>query len=111
MALGDSERTDQKGALRKIAEQPFGRSLLWVVAAGLLAYGLWRLGEGIWGRREVSDEKKRTVKRVESVASSLLNIFLAVTAARIATGSGSSSGGRPHLAACSTRTAARRSCS
>jgi Domain of Unknown Function (DUF1206) len=93
VALGGSERTDQKGALGKIAEQPFGRSLLWIVAAGLLAYGLWRLGEGIWGRREVTDEKKRTVKRVESIASSLINIFLALTAVRIATGSGSSSGG------------------
>jgi hypothetical protein len=93
VALGGSERTDQNGALSKIAEQPFGRSLLWIIAAGLLAYGLWRLGEGIWGRREETDEKKRTLKRVESVASSLLNIFLAVTAVRIATGSGSSNGG------------------
>jgi hypothetical protein len=93
VALGESERTDQKGALQKIAEQPFGRSLLWIIAVGLLAYGLWRLGEGIWGRREVADEKKRTVKRVESVASGLVNILLVVTAVRIATGSGSGSGG------------------
>jgi hypothetical protein len=92
VARGDSERTDQKGALQKIAEQPFGRSLLWVIAAGLLAYGLWRLGEGIWGRREVTDEKKRTLKRVESVASGLVNIALGLTAARVATGSSSGGG-------------------
>ena len=93
VAFGDSERTDQKGALQKIAEQPFGRSLLWIIAAGLLAYGLWRLGEGFWGRREETDDKKRAVKRVVSVASGLVNIALGLTAARVATGSSSSSGG------------------
>ena len=92
VALGDSERTDQKGALQKIAEQPFGQTMLWVVAAGLVAYGLWRIGEGIWGRREETDDKKRTVKRVESVASGLVNIALGLMAARVATGSGGSSG-------------------
>ena len=67
--------------------------MLWIVAVGLLAYGLWRLGEGIWGRREETDEKKRTVKRLESVASGLLNIALSLVAAQIAVGSGSSGDG------------------
>ena len=93
VARGGSARTDQKGALRKIAEPPFGRSLLWVVAAGLLAYGLWRIGEGIWGRREETDEKKRTLKRVESLGSGVLNIILAVTAARLASNASEEGGG------------------
>jgi hypothetical protein len=93
VALGESERTDQKGAMTKIAEQPFGQTLLWIVAAGLLAYGLWRLGEGIWGRREETDDKKRTVKRLESAVSGLINIALSLMAARIALGSGGSGGG------------------
>ena len=88
VARGGSARTDQKGALQKIADQPFGRFLLWVVAVGLLAYGLWRLAEGIWGRRDETDEKKRTLRRVESLASGLVNIVLSVTAARIASGGG-----------------------
>lgn len=88
VARGGSARTDQKGALQKIAEQPFGRSLLWVVAGGLLAYGLWRLGEGIWGRREETDKKKRSLRRIESLVSGLVNILLGVTAARIAVGAG-----------------------
>ncbi|MEP6760183.1 MAG: DUF1206 domain-containing protein [Sporichthyaceae bacterium] len=92
VARGGSARTDQKGALAKIAEQPFGRFLLWVVAAGMLAYGLWRLGEGIWGRREETDEKKRTLKRVESVASGVANIAISITAARFAMGSGGGGG-------------------
>jgi hypothetical protein len=93
VARGGSAQTDQKGAMNKIAEQPFGQTLLWIVAVGLLAYGLWRLGEGIWGRREETDDKKRAVKRLESVASGLINIALSLLAARIAIGSGSSGGG------------------
>jgi hypothetical protein len=92
VARGGSARTDQKGAMHKIAEQPFGQTMLWVVAAGLLAYGLWRLGEGMWGRREETDNKKRTVKRIESVASGLVNIALSLTAARVAMGSGGGKG-------------------
>jgi hypothetical protein len=93
VARGGSARTDQKGAFQKIAEQPFGQTMLWVVAGGLVAYGLWRLGEGIWGRREETDDKKRTVKRVESVASGLINIALGLTSARVAMGSGGSGNG------------------
>jgi hypothetical protein len=92
VARGASERTDQEGALRRIAEQPFGRSLLWLVAVGLVAYGLWRIGEGIYGRREETDEKTRTLKRGESLASGVLNIILALTAARLAAGGGKNGG-------------------
>jgi hypothetical protein len=92
VARGGSARTDQDGALRTIADQPFGRTLLWLVAGGLAAYGLWRLGEGIWGRREETDGKKRAVKRVESLGSAALNVLLAVSAARIAVRSEQSGG-------------------
>lgn len=92
VARGGAARTDQQGALRKIAEQPFGRSMLWLVGAGFLAYGLWRLGEGIWGRREESDERKRTVKRVESLASGVIYLVLCFSALRIAVGSGGGGG-------------------
>ncbi len=95
--------------MTKIAEQPFGQTLLWIVALGLLAYGLWRIGEGIWGRREETDDKKRTVKRLESVASGLVNIALGLMAARIAVGS-SAAAAVISPAACWTRKEARRSC-
>ena len=99
VARGGLARTDQQGALRKIAEQPFGRTMLWLVGAGFLAYGLWRLGEGIWGRREESDEKKRTVKRIESVTSGLVYLVLCVTAVRIAAGSEGGGGNEQSLTA------------
>jgi len=90
IAAGGSERADQTGALRKVSEQPFGKVLLWLLAFGFAAYGLWRLGEGVWGRRQESDDKKRTVKRIESLASGLFNILFFFSVLRFATGGGSS---------------------
>ncbi len=40
---GDGKATNQQGALRTIAHQPFGRTLLTIVAIGLGGYALWRL--------------------------------------------------------------------
>lgn len=94
IALGDSARADQQGALQKISEQSFGQALLWLVAAGFAAYGLWRLGEAAWGRREEPDTKKRTVKRVESLASGLAYLLLCVAALRFAVGNASSGSGQ-----------------
>lgn len=90
IALGDPARADQEGALREIAEQPFGRIVLWLVAVGFAAYGLWRLGEAAWGRRGQTDDKKRSVQRIESLASGLLYLILFVIALRFAGGAASS---------------------
>jgi hypothetical protein len=44
LALGQGgEATGPEGALSTIGQQPFGRALLAIMAAGLLAYALWRL--------------------------------------------------------------------
>src|ERR1043166_2344218 len=44
LALGvGGKTTDQKGALRTIAHQPFGKVLLVAVAVGLAGYAIWRL--------------------------------------------------------------------
>jgi hypothetical protein len=41
-ALGDGERTtDTGGALRELLRAPYGRTMLIVVAVGLLGYSLW----------------------------------------------------------------------
>lgn len=89
VALGSSERTDQQGALQKIAEQPFGRFVLAVVAVGFLAYGLWRIGEGAFGRKEEHDDKKRALKKIESLVSGLFYLIFSATAAKMALGGGS----------------------
>ncbi len=91
VALGDHERTDQKGALHKVAEQPFGELVLWLMFVGFVAYALWRFSEAVWGRRNETDERKRTAKRIGSAANGVVYLALGVLALRTATGSSSSS--------------------
>jgi hypothetical protein len=89
VALGDQERTDQKGALQKVSEQPFGTLVLWLMAIGFFAYALWRFSEAAWGRRDETDEKKRTAKRVGSAANGLVYLAFGFLAVRTAIGSSS----------------------
>jgi Domain of Unknown Function (DUF1206) len=42
-----SKSADPSGALRTLADQPFGKILLWLVALGLVALALWQASEVI----------------------------------------------------------------
>jgi hypothetical protein len=44
-----SESADTSGALKTLADQPFGKILLWLVAVGLVALALWQASEAVWG--------------------------------------------------------------
>ncbi|MBV9593772.1 MAG: DUF1206 domain-containing protein [Actinobacteria bacterium] len=44
-----NHEADQHGAFATIADHPFGLFLLWVLAIGLLAYGLWRIFRAVTG--------------------------------------------------------------
>jgi hypothetical protein len=46
-----SKSADTSGALKTLADQPFGKILLWRVALGLVALALWQASEVIWGYR------------------------------------------------------------
>lgn len=64
VALGGREESpDRGGALRTIAEQPFGKGLLLLLAVGLAAYALWRLAQGILDRDSEGEGPKGLVKR------------------------------------------------
>ena len=90
MAWGGStaESSDLSGALRTVAEQPFGKIALWLLAGSLVALALWQVSESIWGYRNREDAKR---KQVASAMKALLYAALGVSAARFALGSGSSS--------------------
>ena len=47
---GREESPDRHGALRAIAEQPFGKGLLTLLALGLAGYALWQLAQAILDR-------------------------------------------------------------
>ena len=86
--------TDQKGALETVAQQPFGKVLLILVAIGLTGYALWRfvraaLGHGVEAANDSGFD------RVAALASGIVYAGLCVISVLILAGSsqgGSGSG-------------------
>jgi hypothetical protein len=95
---GGGGSTDQSGAMATLAEKPFGKPLLWVLAIGLLALAVWQLAEVLRYRSQLhasGDGKKKAVTKTgKAVAKTVVYLALAVTAVRFATGNGTSSSGQ-----------------
>ena len=92
LALGDrSEDASANGALHELAQQPFGQTMVWLVAVGMLLLVGWRLIEAAFGHRD-ADDSDRLRKRVTSGLKACIYGALGVTAVRVAAGSGSSGG-------------------
>ncbi|TCO16947.1 uncharacterized protein DUF1206 [Kribbella steppae] len=83
---GSSQEASQQGALQELASKPLGGVLLWIVAIGLFALVIWRALELAYGNLD-------TEKKVSAVGRAVLNLFLGVSAVRVAIGSGGSSSG------------------
>jgi len=91
LALGDGGKaTDQQGALKTIAQQPFGKGLLVAVAIGLAGYALWRIVRAAIGHGPESSDSG--FDRVAGLASGIAYGALLVTAIGIIAGSGGGSG-------------------
>jgi hypothetical protein len=92
---GGGTSADQSGAMSTLAEQPFGKPLLWILGLGLIALAVWQAAEALRWRRGWSgsgDAKKKAVtKTVKSVAKAVVYLGLAVLALKFAMGSGQSS--------------------
>jgi hypothetical protein len=88
VAFGDSEQADQKGALQQIGSTAFGQVLLWVMAVGLVLFGLWQFLMAATGYEWVHGGK-RTRKRIGAAARGVVVIVLGFTAFRLATGTSS----------------------
>ena len=86
------ERADQTGALASIAEKPFGKVLLWVVALGFLGYAAWQATEAAWGHHDAGSDNKRNAERVGSAGKAVFYVFLAFLAVKAAMGSGGKGG-------------------
>ncbi|MGA8988453.1 DUF1206 domain-containing protein [Aeromicrobium sp.] len=87
---GDASST---GALREIADKPFGEALLWVAAAGLAALVVWQALTALWGHQSESDDRRRVVKRLAAAGRAIVYAALAGSAIRTAAGSSGSGGG------------------
>src|SRR5690349_1900300 len=97
LALGDGGKTtNQQGAMKTIAQQPFGKVLLLALAIGLGGYAVWRLARAAAGHgREDSDSG---FDRIAGLASGLAYAALCATAIAILVGAGGGSGGSPKKA-------------
>jgi hypothetical protein len=69
VALGSrEENVDKNGAFRTIAEQPFGKLLLTVLAVGLAGYAAWQLSLSILDRENEGEGAKGLAKRGAALA-------------------------------------------
>ena len=91
VAFGHFEdNASQNGALQEIASKPGGRILVWVIAAGLIGYALWRLASAAFGAG-VDPVATDAKERMKALAEGIGYGVIASIAVKVATGSGSSS--------------------
>lgn len=87
VALGTGgETSGAKGALASIADEPFGKIILGILAVGLLGYAVWRfIQAGVDPERKGTDFQG-IAKRIGYVCSGIVYVFLAFEAGRLLMG-------------------------
>ena len=95
LALGTSGRevAGAQGVFDYLQDMPLGTPLLWVVALGMLAYGLFKLLAGAANLENHDSDAVGMGKRAGELASGAIHLFLAYAAYSFATGAKSSSSG------------------
>jgi hypothetical protein len=82
--------TNQQGALKTIAHQPFGKVLLILVAIGLGGYAVWRLVHALLGHGP--EDSDSGFERAAALGGGVVYAGLCAIAVEILLGSGSSGG-------------------
>jgi len=93
LAIGaGGQTTNQQGAMRTLAHQPFGKVLLVLLAIGLAGYSIWRLVRAALGRGPEGAD--HGIERLGALGSGLVYAGLFLLAVEILLGArgGSSSG-------------------
>ena len=94
VAFGSSDQSaDNSGALKEIAEKPFGKALLVIMAIGLGFFAIWQFIEAAIGYQE-KDGGEKVFKRISAVAKGLFGAALGIQALKLALGGGSKSSGQ-----------------
>lgn len=81
---GEGDTTGSRGALMTLDRQPFGDIVLYIVAAGLVLYTLWRWAQGFFDVENKGSEGKALIRRGGLVISGALYGFLAYNAFQLA---------------------------
>lgn len=98
LAIGQGGKlTNQQGALHTVANQPFGKVLLTLVAIGLGGYSLWRLVRAVVGHGPEGSDSG--FERVAAAASGVAYGLMCAVAVGILIGSGGGQGGAKKSAA------------
>lgn len=98
LALGHGGKlTNQQGALRTVAHQPFGKLLLTLVAIGLAGYSIWRLVRAAIGHGPEGSDSG--LDRVAAFASGIAYGAMCALAVEILLGARGGSAGSPKKAA------------
>jgi hypothetical protein len=91
--LGEGgQTTDQRGALARIAEAPFGQALLVVLAVGLLGYAIWQAVRALMDTENKGSDAKGMFGRAIYGGVALIYVGLAYSALRMAMGTSSGQG-------------------
>lgn len=90
LAFGEHSNTSRSGALKQLAQQPFGEVVVWVVAAGMFLLVIWKLLEAFIDLT-LEDGAKKVLKPAINVFKAIVYGTLAISAVHVATGSRSKS--------------------
>ncbi len=86
---GSSKSADNSGALKELADKPFGKWLLAVMALGLFAFAVWQVVLAFVGY-DSEEGGKLIFKRIGAGAKAVFGAALGVQALKLVIGSGSS---------------------
>lgn len=90
---------NQQGALALIASAPAGRVALVIIAAGLLTYALWKVGQGVFGRGPEGGGDGDLKDRVGNIAGGVAYLVFFGVAVKVLAGSGGSGSSQPRQTA------------
>lgn len=76
--------TGISGALSEIIDKPFGKTLLGIMAIGLIGYAVWRVVEGITDPARTGSDAKGLALRGSYIVRGLAHAALALQALRVA---------------------------
>ena len=86
VAVSDTGKlTNQQGAIRTVANQPFGEFLLLLLAFGLGGYAIWRLFRAALGHGP--EDVDSTIERLGGLGSGLVYAGLCIASIKLLTGS------------------------
>ncbi len=95
------QKSGKSGVIDFLQQQPFGKFILWVLAAGIICYALWRFYKAIADPKSKGDDPSGFAKRFGYFVSGLLYLAFGITVFMSSLGSGSGGGGggsKQHLA-------------